>query len=393
METVKGIPTCDVDIFGEPCILNPHPHYKTIRDLGPIVELSSHNTLCAARYEDVRAILMNKNVFISSRGVSLNEFINQNLVGTVLSSDPPRHTRIRKTLVKPLQPQALEAIKSRIQSEADALIDDLISKQSFDAVTDLASHLPISIVSTLVGLPEEGRDSMLAWAAAAFDAAAPMEIPRVQAAMPIAGGAFEYMAAVKRDQLTPGSWADQLFEARDRDDIDEDMLVPMMIDYMTPSLDTTIAGIAQMLKLFGEHPEQWKMLKQDPALAQNAVEEVLRMEAPIRGFARVANQDTEISGVPLESGARIYAIYGSANRDERYWENPDAFDVQRANARRHIAFGYGIHQCAGQHLARLEMRCILEAMLQRVNRIEVTNPKYVVNSALRVLASMPTQLS
>ncbi|MEM8936555.1 MAG: cytochrome P450 [Pseudomonadota bacterium] len=392
MNASQTIPSFDLDIFCEEVVLDPHPHYRAIRDLGPVVRLNSADVLGVGRYSDVRAMLLNKDVFVSSKGVSMNAFINKNLTGTVLNSDPPRHTKIRRTLSKPLMPQALAEIEARVQAEADALIDRLLEEKSFDGVKDLASYLPVTIVSSLVGLPEEGRANMLAWAAAAFDAAAPMENPRVQAAMPIAGGAFEYMIQVKREDVVPGSWADQLFAARERGDIDEDMLVPMLIDYMTPSLDTTIAGISQMVKQFGENPEQWQILHDDPSLIRGAIEETLRMEAPIRGFARVAAEDTEIYGVPIEKDTRVYAFYGSANRDERYWHNPDTFDIRRENAKRHIGFGVGIHQCAGQHLARLEMTCILKAMLDRVTYIETANPKYAVNSALRVLSSIETTL-
>ncbi len=146
-----------------------------------------------------------------------------------------------------------------------------------------------------------------------------------------------------------------------------------MIDYIAPSLDTTISAISNALHLFATHPDQWQLLKDDPTLIPNAVNEVIRYESPLRAFSRQARHDTEIAGHRIRAGARVLVIYASANRDEREWDAPDTFDIRR-DATRQLGFGHGAHACAGQGLARLETQAMLRALLERVDRIELTAP-------------------
>jgi len=148
-----------------------------------------------------------------------------------------------------------------------------------------------------------------------------------------------------------------------------------------------------MLALLSENPEQWDRIKQDPSLIRNAVDETLRIQSPIRGFSRLAAEDVELSGETIPEGARVFVLWASANRDGAVFDNPTSFDVTRDNARKHMSFGFGIHQCAGQHLARLEMMSLLEAMVARVDKIEASNPKYVLNNTLRVLERIDVQFN
>jgi cytochrome P450 len=133
-----------------------------------------------------------------------------------------------------------------------------------------------------------------------------------------------------------------------------------MVDYLVPSLDTTISAIASALHLFATHPEQWRLLKADPSLIPNAVNEVVRYEAPLRAFSRKVARDTELAGTVIPKGARVLVIYASANRDRLAWDDPDTFDIRR-DAARQLGFGHGAHGCAGQGLARLETAAMLRA--------------------------------
>jgi len=236
-------------------------------------------------------------------------------------------------------------------------------------------------------VPPEARENMLTWAAAAFDNLGPDNEVN-QLAMPNVAGIVQFVSNCRREQLTPGSWGAQLYEAADREEVSHEVAGQMILDYVAPSLDTTIAATGQLLLQLGHHPEQWELLKSDPTLVRNAVEEVLRFESPIRGFSRVAAEDVDVSGVKVPKGARVLALYASANRDEEMFENADHFDITRKNARKQLAFGNGIHQCAAQHLARLEISSLLNAMIKRVDRIEVANPVYVRNNTLRVLDTL-----
>ena len=165
-----------------------------------------------------------------------------------------------------------------------------------------------------------------------------------------------------------------------------------MIDYLAPSLDTTISGIASALALFASHPDQWDTLRAEPSLLPNAINEVLRHESPLRAFTRKLLQPTEIAGIDIPAGSRVLVLYASANRDEQEWTDPDVFDIRR-NATRHLGFGHGTHACAGQGLARLEMQAMLAALMQQVSRIELAGePTWALNNIIRCYERLPLRL-
>ena len=157
-------------------------------------------------------------------------------------------------------------------------------------------------------------------------------------------------------------------------------------------MNRPISAIASALLLLAEHPDQWAVLKDDPSLIPNAVNEVVRLESPLRAFARYVERDTEIGGVAVTAGSRVVVFYASANRDERVWDDPTRFDVTR-DAAAQLGFGQGAHGCAGQGLARLETQSILRSIVQRVDRIEITGaPAWGLNNIIHKLDHLPLRL-
>ena len=163
----------DIDLYSEASLLAPYDNYRELRDLGPVVHLDKLDMFVAARYKDVKDVLATPEVFISGEGVTMNPVVNKALQGIGLCSDGDEHRRIRKVEARPLNPRALRELRDTITAEAETVVARLITRKSFDAVTDLAQYLPLSIVSNLVGLPEEGRERMLIWAAGNFDSFGP----------------------------------------------------------------------------------------------------------------------------------------------------------------------------------------------------------------------------
>jgi cytochrome P450 len=197
---------------------------------------------------------------------------------------------------------------------------------------------------------------------------------------------------VRRRAVLDGSMGHDLLVAADDGKLSYAECPGLMVDYLVPSLDTTISGIASALYLFATHPDQWRALKEEPALIPNAVNEVLRYESPLRAFSRKAARDSEIAGVRIPAGARVLVIYASANRDEREWTEPDRFDIRR-DANRQLGFGHGTHACAGQGLARLEMQAMLRALLDRADRIEPAGqPIWALNNVIRCYEYLPLRL-
>jgi cytochrome P450 len=190
--------------------------------------------------------------------------------------------------------------------------------------------------------------------------------------------------------VIPGGWADGAFEAAERGQISRAEAHSMIIDYVAPSLDTTILATAHMVHQLAWQPGAFDALKQDPSLITNAVHESVRHGSPIRGFTRFAASDFEIGGIVIPKDARALILYASANRDERKYADPDKFDVTRG-ARDHVGWGHGPHVCAGMHLARLEMECLLRALTRHVSRIETQEPTPILNNVLQGFKTLPAR--
>jgi cytochrome P450 len=379
---VRDIPVSDVDLFGDAARVDPYPLYRELRDAGPVVEMARHGHYALPRYADVRAALMDWRTFSSAKSVFVDEETNRNLEGITLCSDPPDHTMMRSVLGRPLRPDRMREITPTISEEADRVVDRVVTAGRFDAVTELAEHLPMAVVSTLVGLGEEYRGKMLEWAAAIWD----VQGPRNQRFLDAGPAVGEFLAFAQNDavpgRIDPNGWAAHLYEAADRGEMPREKCPVMMLDYVTPSLDTTILGIASMIALFADHPDQWELLRSDRSLIPHAINEALRIETPVPQFTRVLTEDHEIDGVALPAGSRVALLYGSANRDERKYPDPDRFDITRKPSD-HLAFGRGEHVCVGMHLARLEMSSLLERLADRVSRFEVVSRTPMINNGLR----------
>jgi cytochrome P450 len=387
-----SIPESDVDLYADETLADPFSAYRVLRDTAPVVRLGRHDVFVLSRYETVSAALTDWPTFTSAQGVAMNEVINAAGRGASLTTDPPGHDAMRRVLGQPLNAEALRALGDRVAAEARTLVDDLVERRDFDAVTDLAHHLPATIVSHLVGLPEDLRRNMIELSAAAFDASGPMNertLKALQVFKDLGGVGF---ADIARAALKPGSWAAQLHEAADRGEIRPDQVAPMMIDYVIPSLDTTIAAIANAVWLFATHPDQWDRVRADPGLIPNAFNEVIRIESPIQGFSRCVVHDHVVEGAALPAGARVLILFGSANRDERKWGDPDRFDVTRRPLN-HVGFGYGVHRCVGANLARLEIVTLLTALAKRVERFHLRAPQRQLNSFIRGWRTLPVTVT
>lgn len=381
-------PTYDADLFTDEALTDPYDHYRTLRDLGPVVWLSAHDVYAVTRYADVRAVLENPELFCSGQGVGFNDFINDAGRGTILMSDGEQHERLREVLGRPLTPRALADLRPDAQALADRLADELARRGSFDAVRDLAEVLPATWVPDLLGWPQEGREHLIDWGTANFDALGPPNA-RAEAA---GAGVLEmaaYAQHLTQSRLPKGSMAAGILDAAARGDIAPEQCPLAIIGYLAPSLDTTISALGNAIWLFATHPDQWQLLRREPARIKQAFNEVLRIETPISAFTRVSTRDTAIDGVELPAGSRVMVSYASANRDERRWDDPDTFDITRNNAA-HLAFGYGDHDCAGMGLARLEGAAVLTALVERIDSFELSGPPVrKLNNLIRAFASLP----
>ena len=379
-------PAYDVDFYGDAFLADPDTHYRAMRDLGPVVWLPQYDAYAITRYADVREALRNDKIFISGKGVLMAQPANEAAAagGSVLMMDGEPHKHMRKILAEPVSREAMAVLKPRVDAMAVELLDRLVARGQFDGVADFAQFLPLMLVSRLVGLPEEGREKMLDWAYGVFNMMGGFN-DRFLAGMPLREESFAYLLNVKRENLAAGSWAARLFDFVDAGEVPEEAVRMHLDAYITPALDTTINATGSALWLLGQNPGQWDAVRADRSLIPAAIDEAMRLESPIRAFSRYVARDCTVDGTPLPEGSRVLVVYASANRDERFWENPDRFDVRRRAPQAHLAFGVGAHMCMGMHLAHLEMRCLFEALADRVKRFEVSQPSRQLHNVLRGL--------
>jgi cytochrome P450 len=386
------VPTFEPDFWSDEVILNPYPHYERMRALGPAVWLARNGAWALTRYDAVRKALLAPEIFSSASGCMMNAPMNEAAKGIMLCSDDPEHLAMRRLFARPLQPKALAELRPRLESLVDARIDALVDRGSFDGVTDLAHFLPLAIVTELVGLDEEGRAHMLDWAGAIFDAFGPIESQRTLDGLAMAQQVISYvLERVDRGTMVLGGWGEALFLAADAGAISEQTARMMLVDYLTPALDTTINATSAALELFAAHPEQWERLRANLALVPHAINEVVRVESPIRAFARHVTADVDVGEVRIPAGSRALMLYACANRDPDKFPEPDRFDIER-RAGDHLGFGMGTHVCAGMHLAKLEIAIILETMARKVRRIEVSDPVRRPHNTLRGLFALRCSL-
>jgi len=390
---MTSLPVSDVNPFELDLRLEPYAFYEELREMGPVVYLRTLDLYAVSRFADVRRVLGDQRVFSSAQGVVQNAAMNAAMAGSIVGTDPPEHTRLRGILGRPLTPARLAPMREMLsQLSARQITRILDNGGEVEAVSQIACHLPLSVVTELVGMPDDATDRMLPWAAASFNGMAPDIMPGTAPALATIGEMMGYIADPGLpDRLRPGSWSAQLHEASVRGEIDYEQFLSMLQGYLMPSLDTTIFAMSNLLWLMANNPDQWELLRSRPSLIPRAIHEAIRLESPVQFFSRVATEDTEIDGAPIKAGSRVFVIYASANRDPRRFENPDQFQIER-DSTDHVGFGHSAHRCVGMNLALMELTAMLTALVGRVGAIELVEAKRADNAILRGFEKLALRL-
>jgi cytochrome P450 len=379
-----SVPEVDVDLWSHAELANPYPTYARLRALGPVLYDTLHTAYLLPRYDEVRAVLQDWETFSSARGVGMNERANKMAGRGILTTDPPLHDTRRRVLNAQLVPREVAHHLDFVVATANGLVDELVEQGSFDAVADLAHRYSVQVVADLCGLPEEGREHLIERASAAFDTFGP-DNELCLAAWDGFFELFDYATNVATpDRLTPGRWGTHIYAAGARGDVEPEACPGLMLAYVWAGMDTTVNAIASAVSRFADHPDQWALLRADRSLLASATNEVLRIEPPVQRFTRAATREVELAGAVLPAGARIAVLFGSANRDERRFPDPDRFDITR-NPTDHLSFGRGVHRCVGAGLAQEEIKAVLDRLADHVERFEVTERVWRRNNALHGL--------
>src|SRR3954465_54807 len=393
---VSGIPHLDVDRFAMNFFADPYPTHELLREAGPVVYLDKWNVYGVARHAEVHAVLNDPATFCSSRGVGLSDFAKEKPwrpASIILEADPPAHTRTRAVLSDVLSPTALKQLRGRFTAAAEAKVDALLERKSFDAIADLAEAYPLSIFPDAVGLKQEGRENLLPYAGLVFNAFGPPNKLRQDAIERSAPHQAYVAEQCQRQNLAPDGFGAAIHARVDSGDITEAEAAILVRSLLSAGIDTTVNGLGAAIYCLARFADQWQKLRNDPSLARNAFEEAIRFESPVQTFFRTTTREAEIAGSRIGEGEKVLMFLGAANRDPRRWDNPDVYDVTRRTSG-HVGYGSGIHMCVGQLVARLEGEVMLAALARKVSAIEITGPaKRRYNNTLRGLESLPITLT
>jgi len=388
---MQSIPEYKDDFYSDDFIKNPHPQYSKMRNLGPVVFLPKINNFAITRHRALKSALLDYKSFASGYGVAADDKGCSFVKGQIVSSDPPTHNIMRKAMAPPLMPKNINKIIPIVKEASKKLIKDLLERESFDGVIDLAQFLPLTIVRNLVGLPDFGRENMLKWAGASFNVIGIQNQRGKDGVQDIIELRKFIIGKVNLDTVKPGSWIERILKMVISGDLDEKLGNFIIRDYINPSLDTTISAISHLIYLLSKNNDEWQKLQHQPSLSRNAVAEAIRLGSPIRSFSRITTKEVEIENFKIPKNSRVMMLFASANRDELVYDNPNQFNINR-NFNEHLGFGHGIHSCVGMHLAQIEMMSLLEAMIPYVKRIETGKPQPLMNNTICGFSKLPTKL-
>lgn len=389
-------PSTDFDPYADEVLDDPYPHYEMLRDLGPVFYLNRYQAYGIARHAEIDPVLRDPVTFCSSAGVGLANFHTTSpwrKPSIILEADPPMHGRTRKVVAGLLAPASINKLRPTFEREAELLVDRLLQKGRFDAVTDLCEAYPLKVFADAVGIPSEGREKyLLPYGDMVFNAFGPVN-ERFKECLVKAQDAIAWIAEVcRRDNLTPNGLGMQLYKAADEGLLEPEEAPMLVRTLLSAGLDTTVFTLCNAMLSFSRHPEQWAHVHANPAMARQALEEVLRYESTFHSFYRTTTREVEVAGVRMPNEQKVCVFIGSANRDPRRWPDADKFDVTR-RAAGNLSFGTGIHGCAGQMIARLEGEIVLTALAKRVKRIHLEGkPAIHYNNSVRGYTSMPVSV-
>lgn len=397
--TVTMSPTSAVSLPDDPFTLenisNPYPLHEKLREAGPVVWLEQHGCYAVTRYEWVYEILTDFESYCSSGGLGPKDIRKEAewRPPSILESDPPTHTVMRRGLAGVISPSTMRRLREQFAPFAEELAEEVAGRGEVDGIVDIAERYPLKVFPDAVGLRPDGRENLLPYGSMVFNAFGADNDIRAAAFEEGERVAAWIMDSCERHNLTTTGLGADIWKVADEGRIEPQQATLLVRALLSAGVDTTIFGIGNTLYNLAKYPEQWEKLKAKPQLAKFAVDEALRVESPFQMFHRTSTVDTEIGGVRIPADSKILLFMGAANRDPRKWgEDADAFDLER-NASGHVAFGMGLHQCVGQPIARAEIELMLQALIKRVDRIELTGEATPwIHNVLRGFARMPLRL-
>jgi len=404
------------DLFTDPEILqDPLPYYAALRERGPVVREPHRGVFLVGGLDEVLEVYGDHDRFSAivgplgpivplperAEGERLADMIERRraeipMSDTLMTMDPPRHTRHRALMGKLLTPNRLKENEEFMWTLADGLIDELVDRGEVEFCAAYARPFTLLVIADLLGVPREDHKTFRGWLSGAVGNVGDPN-GRVGGDQVFANLHPYFARYIEMRRAAPGDDVmSKLANVRYADgELPEAMdVVRLATILFAAGQETTARLISAAMRILAEQPALVEELRGNSGAIPNFVEECLRLEGPIKGSFRLAMRDTTLAGVDIPEGSMMMAVIGAANRDPRVFEDPDRFDPKRSNARRNIAFGHAEHFCPGASLARAEARISFERLLARLDDIRLADPNvlsYAPTFIIRGLNDLPVR--
>jgi cytochrome P450 len=378
---------------------DPYPHYARLREEAPAYHNERYDFWALSRFEDVERAHLNWQVFTSTRSDIL-DVIKAGVKlppGVILFEDPPEHTRHRGIMSRVFTPKRMAALEDQVRDYCVRCLDPLVGSSGFDIIEELAAQLPMRVIGMLLGIPESEQVAVRDKTDKDLRTR-PGQPMKVREGTVANGDMFADYVDWRAENPSDDLMTKLLTaEFEDTDGEKRTLTREEVLTYTTvlagAGNETTGRLIGWLAKLLAEHPDQRRDVVADLDLVPQVIDEALRFEPTGHASARYVTQDIEYHGVTIPEGSAILLLMASANRDHRKYENPDVFDIHRADTS-HITFGFGLHYCLGANLARLEGRVALEELLKRFPEwdVDTDGMKLASTTTVRGWERMPIVL-
>ena len=374
--------TTDYDIFDAEFILDPYPKMAEIRDTCPIAHTERWGgSWMPTRYEDVVAIahehltFTSQNIIVVPPPPQQAEGAYGGVAAPPITSDPPDHLWHRRLILPTFSPQSVAKYEQGTKDLCNSLIDKFIDSGRGDAAAGYAQLIPARVISAMLGVPVDMADEFTGWVRGVLEVGLTDPAVRMENRNNIIGFFMTQLADRKANPRENDLITELLASKHDGEPVSDNYVLGVCNLMLVAGVDTTWSAIGSSLWHLAQHPEHVEQLHANPGLWPSAIEELLRAYSPVT-MARIVAHDTEFQGCPMSAGDRVLMSFPSANRDPEVFDRPNEVILDREN-NRHVAFGAGIHRCAGSNLARLELRVALQTWLERIPKFRLEDPSSV----------------